>query len=43
MEIKPTEKEPIYAPENKYGYKINVNHPVSGFCMTDIKSGKVLR
>ena len=28
MEIKPTEKEPIYAPENKYGYKINVNHPV---------------
>ena len=28
MEIKPTEKEPIYAPKNKYGYKINVNHPV---------------
>lgn len=28
MEIKPTEKEPIYAPENKYGYKININHPV---------------
>ena len=27
-EIKPTEKEPIYAPKNKYGYKINVNHPV---------------
>lgn len=43
MEIKPTEKEPIYAPENKYGYKINVNHPVIRVLYDRYKSGKVLR